>query len=621
MEAIKALNKVEIDQILESLGTLRRYKKSPAEFWSVFLKSCVQITCARAGLLLIRGIDEKHWKQVNPYNSESLAHKELTGKTEAMIFVAEKAEASGSAWSGDGIGSGHGKQTGMLGIRLSLEDPKQIAVAVFRIKNQTPDQIEDARIRLILLSDIPADFQFAQSIDRAKNDVLLFSGALDLMLMLNAEERYMAVAMLFCNELSSRFNCGRVCLGWLQGGYIRVQAISHMEKFEKKMLAVQSLEAAMEESLDQDEEIVWPQPEGHHSIVQDHREYALSQKVSYMVSVPLRLNGDPIGVISCERESTIFSETEIRGLRVFCDLAARRLSNLKKYDRWIGARMVSSLREFFSKLIGVEHTFAKVMALVLTVVVAYILIGKWEYRVECPFIVKTDDVAFSPAPFDGYIESVHVQVGDFVQKGDRLLTLDSSELLLEESASVASRMRYAKEAEKARSQNALADMKISSAMKDQETARLELIRYHLAHANLESPFNGIVVEGDLKELQDAPVRKGDVLFKTAKIEKMFVELDVDEKDIQEVTTAANGEIAFVSQPDLKFPITIERIDPVSITKEEGNIFPARAVFNVTPKKWWRPGMSGIAKVNAGKRNILWILTHRTMDFLRLFLWW
>jgi hypothetical protein len=32
-------------------------------------------------------------------------------------------------------------------------------------------------------------------------------------------------------------------------------------------------------------------------------------------------------------------------------------------------------------------------------------------------------------------------------------------------------------------------------------------------------------------------------------------------------------------------------------------------------------MSGIAKINAGRRNLAWIGTHRLVDFLRLKLWW
>ena len=31
-------------------------------------------------------------------------------------------------------------------------------------------------------------------------------------------------------------------------------------------------------------------------------------------------------------------------------------------------------------------------------------------------------------------------------------------------------------------------------------------------------------------------------------------------------------------------------------------------------------MSGVARIDAGRRSLLWITTHRTVDFLRLW-WW
>jgi hypothetical protein len=88
-----------------------------------------------------------------------------------------------------------------------------------------------------------------------------------------------------------------------------------------------------------------------------------------------------------------------------------------------------------------------------------------------------------------------------------------------------------------------------------------------------------------------------------------------------VTEGATGEIAFVSRPDLKFPIQVQRIDPVSVTEEGVNVYLIRAAFPEEVSPWWRPGMSGVAKINVGKRNILWIFTHRTIDFLRIFFWW
>jgi hypothetical protein len=32
-------------------------------------------------------------------------------------------------------------------------------------------------------------------------------------------------------------------------------------------------------------------------------------------------------------------------------------------------------------------------------------------------------------------------------------------------------------------------------------------------------------------------------------------------------------------------------------------------------------MTGLAKIDAGSRNISWVLFHRTIDKLRLWLWW
>jgi hypothetical protein len=32
-------------------------------------------------------------------------------------------------------------------------------------------------------------------------------------------------------------------------------------------------------------------------------------------------------------------------------------------------------------------------------------------------------------------------------------------------------------------------------------------------------------------------------------------------------------------------------------------------------------MSGIAKLDVGRRRIIWIATHRTIDFFQMLMWW
>jgi len=612
---------IPIAGIAENLDRIKRFDGPPAEFWPAFLEWSTRVTGARAGLLLVKGPDAGTWKNLMVWPADETGFFKSTQIKSIIEEIAETSALKGYAWlDADAADGTHGTGA-LLGARLKLEEEERISVVVLRLNNNSGLSAEEAAMRLLLVIDTPMVYQLARLVRQAKLDVANFSETLDVMVLLNDEKRYVGAAMTFCNELAARYKCERASLGWLKGAYVRVQAISHMERFEKKMDAVQTLEAAMEETFDQDEEILWPRPPDTHFVARDHEAFAREQGVPYMVSVPIRLDDSPVGVLTCERSLEPFSEDDARGLRVICDQAGRRLGDLKRHDRWFGARLATSVKEALAKVFGIEHTFAKLMTLLISAALIFLIFGQWQYRVEAPFMLKTDDLAYLPAPFDGYIHQVHVKVGDRVADTAPLLSLDTRELLLEESNALANQNRYQREAEKARSQKALADMQIALALEAQARARFDLVRYHIEHAEIKAPFAGVVVEGDLEELLGSPVRKGDILFKVARIEEMYAELKVDERDIHEISEGLDGEIAFVSRPDLKFPIVVQRIDPVAAADEAGNVFAVRAVFSEAIVTWWRPGMSGVAKLNVGKRNILWILTHRTIDFLRLFFWW
>jgi len=135
--------------------------------------------------------------------------------------------------------------------------------------------------------------------------------------------------MTLVNETAARHQCARVSLGWRHNGYVRLQTISHMERFERKMDMVTCLETAMEEALDQDEEILLPAVETTGAVSREHEKYAKKQQVEHLISLPLRCNDQAIGVLTCEREEDPFTEDDVRSLRILgdqvsCRLAARR---------------------------------------------------------------------------------------------------------------------------------------------------------------------------------------------------------------------------------------------------------------------------------------------------------
>ena len=608
---------------MENLDRLRRFTGSPGEFWPAFIECSVQLLNAKRGILLVRETGQDSWKRLGLWPSETRG-----GRTAAALFsraeeLADETVHQGTIVEKEENPPGAGRDGVMAGVLLNLQQEEAIGVAVFLLES-TAVAKDHGHITFLLklISEIPASYQLGRMARQAQNDVVQFAEVLDLMVLLNASKRYLGAAMTFCNELAARYRCGCVSLGWLKDGYVRVQAISHMEKFEEKMNIVQDLESAMEEAFDQDEEIVCPPPAGTGFVTREHESFAREQGSGNMVSLPIRLDGEPTGVLTFERAEEPFTEAEIRGLRLCCDQAARRLSDLKRHDRWFGARTATWLKEKLAFLVGVEHTFAKCIGLIVSLALAFLVFGKWNYRVEGPFILQTDDVIYLPAPFEGYIDQVFVQAGDTVNESDPVVTLDTRELYLQESSVTADISRYSREYEKARAVNSLAEMKIAEALTEQARARLEMVRHHVSNARITAPFSGIVVEGDLKKMLGAPVRKGDVLYKIALLDKLYVEIDIDERDVHEMPEKkGTGEIAFVSQPNLKFPITVDRMDPVAVTRQENNVFLLRASFAGEVPEWWRPGMSGVAKINIGKRTLLWIFTHRTVEFLRLWLWW
>lgn len=622
METLEEQTSAGIEQILEELEAARRFSGAPNAFWPKFLGGCARLVQAQLGLLLVQQSEgEAAWRNlcIWPAGRRSALGSPEMG--EQIERIADESQLNGSAWQHLKTSRKADQPSVIIGIKLDLAEGDYVSVAVFLLPQSAALEIDEIVVRLKLVSDIPASYQLGRITRQARHDVVQFAEALDLMVLLNAEKKYMSAAMTFCNEIASRYRCSRASLGWLKDGYIRLQAVSHMEKFEKKMEAVQSLETAMEEAFDQDEEIVWPPAPDNTAVTKSHETFSREHDARFIVSLPIRLDDEPVGVLTCERSLETFAESDVRGLRVLCEQTGRRLGDLKRHDRWVGARMTDYTREALGRLIGVEHTFAKALGIIIFLLLAFLLFGKLNYRVEAPFMLKTDDIVFLPAPFDGYIDRVLVQVGDKVEAGDLLLTLDTKELYLEESAAIANQSRYAREAEKARAENALADMRIALAMQQQAEAQLELVRYRLANAEIRAPFSGFVVEGDLKKMLGAPVRKGDILYKVALLEKMYAALDISEKDIHEVEAGMDGQIAFVSRPDMKFDIQLERIEPVAVTEDEGNVFIGRADFLGDISNWWRPGMSGISKINVGKRNVLWIVSHRTVDFLRMLLWW
>lgn len=611
-----------LDSALVSLSRLRRFTGPPAEFWSALVAALAALAGANRGILILcpSGQPDKlrklgEWTAAGHADRAVLTFsRSLPTVTEQTLIVGQYAEPLEAGLVPD-------TRHFALGVTLQFLGGDERCVGAFLLLNVSEAQAREALVRLQLAADTPFHYQTHRATQQARVDVEKFASVLDVLTLVNAESRFLAAAMALCNGVASQFRCDRVSLGWLEPDVVRLKAISRTERFDKRMLAVKAIEGVMEESLDQDEEVVFPADETLRVVHRDHAAFSREQSVAHLTTIPLRLGGEPIAALTCERQEAPFTATELQQLRLAADQVAPRLSDLHRRDRWFGARWAHSTREACARLVGPRNTWPKVLALLGAACLVALFLPIYPFRVEGNFILRSEEVAFLTAPFDGYIQGSPVRPGDVIPRNGPLLQLNTDQLVLEEASAIADQTRYLREAEKARAAGSLAEMRIAQALADQASAQLELVRYRIRQAALHAPFDSVVVEGDLRQRIGAPVRQGDALFKLARIDTLYIEAEINERDVHEIAGRTAGEIAFVAQPKLKFPIQIVRIEPAAQAKEKENVFLLRAALVNPPEGWWRPGMSGICKIDVERRTLFWIAAHRTIDFLRMFFWW
>ncbi len=598
---------------LRKFQLLRNFNGEASKFWPLYLDALMDPIHATAGVICL--LDEKKEWRTLAFSPQTAGFETYIRLFLANIqTVAERCQGSGHAIinTPDAV---------IVACPLVV-DSKGVCLFMGYLPHSAEPVGTHAVELLKASSDLYAQFRIRKTVADSVNIRKHLANVLEVSAQLNTQTRFMPAAMTLLNELSARQGCDRVSLGWIKGGYVRIQAISHSDGFEKKMEVVRSLEDAMEEAVDQDADLVFPLEENSRLVARAHETYARATDAPFLLSAVLRVAGEPVAICTFERSKTPFIEDDVKMVRIALDQSARRLADLHALDRWFGARWAKSWRRGLSKLFGIEHTWAKILSVLGILLALFATLVPVSYRVDAPMILRTDQVLYLTAPFSGYIDSVSVRPGDVLVKGQELMRLDRNQLLLQEADLQAESRNYEREIQKAQANEELAQIRINTAKLDQTIAKLNTVRFQLEQSIIRSPFDqAVVIEGDLAKKTGAPVQQGGELFRIAMIQNTYAEINVDEEEIKNVLLGKTGQIALKTKPESGYSIHVTRINPAALIKEQANVFQVRAEFVRGVPPWFRPGMTGVAKIDAGDRTLWWIISHRTIDFLQLKLWW
>ncbi|MEQ8234198.1 MAG: efflux RND transporter periplasmic adaptor subunit [Gammaproteobacteria bacterium] len=442
----------------------------------------------------------------------------------------------------------------------------------------------------------------------------------DLMATVLQHDRLAASSLALANSLVTRLGCERVSVGFERHGRAELVAMSNAASFDRRSNLVNAICEAMDEALDLGVPLAVPAADDAAIAAVAHDAAARTLDVPCLMSVPVLHESQALGAITCERrEGGAFTPGEMRLVGALGAMLGPYWLLLQQRERPWGQRARTTLRELGLATLGPRHGGLKLAGLLAALLLTAAASIEHDHRVAARTVIEGATQLAIVVPFDGFIAEAYVRAGDTVTAGQPLARLDGRDIALERQRWVAERDQLEREYQVAMAQADLGTLGVVRAQMAQSDARLALTEEKLERTVLTAPFDGIVLSGDLSQKLGVPVEKGELLFEVAPLEGYRVVLQVDDRDIAHVALEQGGELVLSSRPDHVMPFTVSAVTPVATQLDGRNVFRVEADLDAGEARL-RPGMEGVGKIEVGRRSLLWIATHRFVDWLRLSLW-
>ncbi len=520
-----------------------------------------------------------------------------------------------------------------------------VGVVTLLVETRSKEAIRSTLAMAEVLAGYVAGHHARSGLRKSVNAGFALDLATRLIASVNNAQNFKGACIQLCNDLAKEYALDRVALGWVTDDVVKVRAISDVEHFDHRTSMVQKIASAMDECLDQEQPIAFPQPpeqgEGSdvllsQAIVHAHRELTAGNSKLMVCSLPLRdvgsgEDGDEIvGVITIESTAKPLDLNTIELLQAAMDLIGPMLKVRRSDDRALPARAVQSAKRSAAWIVGTKHTVWKVVGIAACLLLAFVCFYSTTYRPSAEAILEPRVKRVVSMPFDGIILRVGegVEPGREVVAGQTLVELDSTELTLAMKDALGKIQQAQTQAAGARkSKEPGSQGKAVQAEQQEERARAEadVYEYRIKRSIILAPISGTIIVGDMKDRIGSTMKTGDPMFQVAPLDDIIVTVRVDERDIALVKKAfedgkGTGEVAAKAKPDQATPFEIERIVPLAAAQEGKNVFEVRCKLKGTPD-WFRPGVEGIAKFDTVKKPLIWIGSRRILDQVRLWLWW
>jgi hypothetical protein len=615
---------VNISELIERLRSLRKrsFQESPLSSWADFLNISKTLCLANAASVLSISMEKSLLIEIEPtaavdsfnqtitninFDSRSPWLQELTVRSLKNGFAIHHEKTSSE------------QDVHWLSFRLLTEIPK---VLLMTVADSNKDRLSEITLRGQLLADVPSTEPETSTVVSSNDKVLSLLTVLPDVY--SSTSLSLAGYTLVNGLVSHSDEIDQTALGWVKGEYVKIENISHFDRFEHKTELVKLYEAALEEAVDQQATIHLSDPDGHEGlIILAHQQLQRAMACEDLATLVIfDTESNPIGCVLLVKMKGQFTEGLLHSLSFTLSLLSARLHMLQQESGGLWLRTKLKATQGLSWVFGKEWLWTKVSMAFVGLALLWVIFGSISFRIESNGEFITDRIQLISAPQDGVITTVSANVGETVNVGQTVIKLKKQDLILQLTELGAERQRYSSEEDKARASYNIIETEIAKARKAQIDARTARVQLMINETELASPFDGVIIEGERKNLLGLPIRKGDTLMKIARIEDIYLKLAVNERDIHHISIGDTGEFSLISQPLSPLPFIIERIVPIAYDGgQKGAQFQIKARLLDSSQSWWRPGMTGVGKIDKGHAAPYWVLGRKSYHQLRLMFWW
>ncbi len=169
------------------------------------------------------------------------------------------------------------------------------------------------------------------------------------------------------------------------------------------------------------------------------------------------------------------------------------------------------------------------------------------------------------AETEGKATRLHVEEGDQVKKGQKLLQVDPADLQLEvEKAELALRNAtiYQERGEKMAGDKLISTEELDKLRYDRDVALHELgqAKHKLAKTVVRSPFDGTITVREVREGRN--VKSGDPLFSVADFDPLVARVFLPEREVIDLREGQAAQLRLKARSDVRFKGRIRQISPI-----------------------------------------------------------